>query len=60
MESLPDVPETAIPFLLAAQIAAALTFAPLFNTLFALGEELGWRGICYLSSCCPWDKFQPC
>ena len=26
------------------QIAAALTIAPLFNTLFALGEELGWRG----------------
>jgi membrane protease YdiL (CAAX protease family) len=27
-----------------AQIGIALTFAPLFNTLFALGEELGWRG----------------
>ncbi len=26
------------------QILAALTFAQLFNTLFALGEELGWRG----------------
>lgn len=26
------------------QILAALTFAPLVNTLFALGEELGWRG----------------
>jgi membrane protease YdiL (CAAX protease family) len=26
------------------QIAVALTIGPLFNTLFALGEELGWRG----------------
>ena len=26
------------------QIAAGLTIGPLFNTLFALGEELGWRG----------------
>jgi membrane protease YdiL (CAAX protease family) len=25
------------------QIASALTIGPLFNTLFALGEELGWR-----------------
>lgn len=33
------------PGLVAAiQILAALTLAPLFNTLFALGEELGWRG----------------
>jgi membrane protease YdiL (CAAX protease family) len=44
VEGLPDVPETSIPLLMAAQIAAALTIAPLFNTLFALGEELGWRG----------------
>ncbi len=44
VEGLPNVPETSIPLLLAAQIAAALTIAPLFNTLFALGEELGWRG----------------
>jgi CAAX protease family protein len=28
----------------ALQIAVALTIGPLFNTLFALGEELGWRG----------------
>lgn len=27
----------------AIQIAASLTFAPLINMLFALGEELGWR-----------------
>jgi membrane protease YdiL (CAAX protease family) len=26
------------------QILVAITLAPLFNTLFALGEELGWRG----------------
>ena len=26
------------------QIAVALTIGPLFNTIFALGEELGWRG----------------
>jgi len=28
----------------AIQIASALTIGPLFNTLFAMGEELGWRG----------------
>jgi membrane protease YdiL (CAAX protease family) len=44
VEGLPNVPETALPLLLSAKIAAALTIAPLFNTLFALGEELGWRG----------------
>ncbi|MGB2955340.1 MAG: CPBP family intramembrane glutamic endopeptidase [Anaerolineales bacterium] len=43
-EGLPDVQEAVIPLLLAAQIAASLTLAPLFNMLFALGEELGWRG----------------
>jgi membrane protease YdiL (CAAX protease family) len=26
------------------QIAEALLFAPLFNIIFAMGEELGWRG----------------
>jgi membrane protease YdiL (CAAX protease family) len=26
------------------QIAAGLTIGPLINTIFALGEELGWRG----------------
>ena len=30
--------------IVAMQIAVALTIAPLINTLFALGEELGWRG----------------
>ena len=28
----------------AIQALAALTVGPLFNTIFALGEELGWRG----------------
>jgi membrane protease YdiL (CAAX protease family) len=28
----------------AIQSAIALTVGPLFNTIFALGEELGWRG----------------
>lgn len=27
------------------QAIHALTFAPLFNVLFAVGEELGWRGL---------------
>lgn len=26
------------------QVALGLTLGPLFNTIFALGEELGWRG----------------
>ncbi len=30
--------------IVAMQILASITIAPLFNTLFALGEELGWRG----------------
>jgi membrane protease YdiL (CAAX protease family) len=31
-------------FIVAIQVLAALTVGPLFNTIFALGEELGWRG----------------
>jgi len=30
--------------IIAAQTGAALTIGPLFNTFFAMGEELGWRG----------------
>lgn len=30
--------------ILALQIGASIIIAPLFNTLFAFGEELGWRG----------------
>jgi len=33
-----------VPLIVAIQSASALTLGPLFNTLFALGEELGWRG----------------
>lgn len=44
LAGMPEVPESTLPLLVAAQIAASLTLAPLFNTLFALGEELGWRG----------------
>ena len=29
---------------IAMQVGSALTFAPIFNMLFAMGEELGWRG----------------
>jgi membrane protease YdiL (CAAX protease family) len=31
-------------FVIAVQLLIAMTIGPLFNTLFALGEELGWRG----------------
>jgi len=30
--------------IVALQIVAALTIAPLINVIFAMGEELGWRG----------------
>ena len=30
--------------LVLAQVAVAVTIAPLFNALFAFGEEFGWRG----------------
>ena len=43
-EGLPEVQETAIPLLLAAQIAASLTLAPLFNMLFAPGGT-GWNPV---------------
>jgi membrane protease YdiL (CAAX protease family) len=46
-ESLAAVPGgAAIPAWLVVliQLGVALTFGPLFNTIFALGEELGWRG----------------
>ena len=45
-QSIAQMPDTGMsPALLTIiQIIAALTFAPLFNTIFALGEELGWRG----------------
>ena len=33
--------------LMVVQIVQALTYAPLINTLAALGEEVGWRGAMY-------------
>ncbi len=38
---------TALPdpaLIVVGQLAAALTIAPIINMIFALGEELGWRG----------------
>ena len=46
-QSLEQIPEGTMlspALLLAAQLGLSLTLAPLINTLFALGEELGWRG----------------
>lgn len=31
----------------AVQMVGAVTFAPLINLVFALGEEIGWRGLLY-------------
>ncbi|NJL35021.1 MAG: CPBP family intramembrane metalloprotease [Chloroflexaceae bacterium] len=36
-----DVPPAVV---IAIQSALALTLFPLFNSIFAMGEELGWRG----------------
>ncbi|MGM9537441.1 MAG: lysostaphin resistance A-like protein [Candidatus Onthomonas sp.] len=36
--------ETVPPAMIAAQIALSVTLYPLINMLFALGEEVGWRG----------------
>lgn len=44
LSQIPDETPLSPGLLLGIQIAASLTLAPLFNTLFALGEELGWRG----------------
>ncbi len=44
MEALPaqeTIPAWAI---MALQIVGSLLFGPIINTIFALGEELGWRG----------------
>jgi uncharacterized protein len=37
-------PQMPVAIILVLQSLVALTLGPLFNTLFALGEELGWRG----------------
>ena len=44
LEGMSDMPNIDISLLIGLQIAASFTLAPLFNTIFALGEELGWRG----------------
>ncbi len=46
-ESLSGMPDTGgltPTMIVGLQILAAFTLAPLFNTIFALGEEIGWRG----------------
>jgi membrane protease YdiL (CAAX protease family) len=44
--ALPEVEGQSFPvgLVVATQVLAALTLGPLINTIFALGEELGWRG----------------
>ncbi len=42
--ALPEGTGLTPTLLVIAQVFAALTIAPLINTLFAMGEELGWRG----------------
>jgi membrane protease YdiL (CAAX protease family) len=44
LEQLPEGTNFSPEAMLGIQILASLTLAPLFNTLFAFGEELGWRG----------------
>jgi membrane protease YdiL (CAAX protease family) len=44
MEASGKQPPVPMPIIIAAMIALSLTLAPLFNVLFALGEEIGWRG----------------
>jgi len=44
MASAPGAEAIPTWMVVAIQSAVALTIGPLINTLFALGEELGWRG----------------
>ena len=44
LQGLSETPNMNISLLIGLQIAASFTLAPLINTIFALGEELGWRG----------------
>lgn len=39
-----EIPFITSPLMLVGIFASTMTLAPLFNTIFALGEELGWRG----------------
>lgn len=44
MEVLPEQEMIPVGAILALQIVGSLLFGPIVNTIFALGEELGWRG----------------
>lgn len=44
MAQTPGGSQASVQTVVGIQIAAALSIAPLINMLFALGEELGWRG----------------
>jgi membrane protease YdiL (CAAX protease family) len=44
LDGLPEMPNFNLSLLVGLQIAASITLGPLINTIFALGEELGWRG----------------
>ncbi len=44
LAALPEAVALDPTMTLALQIGAAIIIAPLFNMIFALGEELGWRG----------------
>lgn len=44
MKNAPGAEKVSAAVVIAAQAAIAILLAPFFNTLFALGEEIGWRG----------------
>jgi membrane protease YdiL (CAAX protease family) len=44
LASLPEEVSLDPAMIVTLQVGAAIIIAPLFNMLFALGEELGWRG----------------
>lgn len=40
-----------LPIIIAATIAASLTYAPFINAIPAFGEEVGWRGLLFPTLC---------
>ena len=42
-----EIERVGVQTLILVQVAAALSYAPFINMLFALGEEVGWRGALY-------------
>jgi membrane protease YdiL (CAAX protease family) len=44
LEAMPEDVNISVNLIMLLQIGASITIAPLINTIFALGEELGWRG----------------